>query len=161
MSNTLTPSDVQALFTYDDGVLYWAVKQASKIRIGDPAGSLNKRNGGHVVVINGGHYTRARLCWAWHRGEWPLAHVWHLNRLPADDRIENLIDRSAPNFPDAVKRNRKLPMGVTRTPSGTMRANCKAGHIGTFPTEAEAHEAYLQANTAKYARVNGEAEAGA
>ena len=38
----LTQKDVQSLFDYRDGNLYWLVRPSNNVQIGDMAGSLRK-----------------------------------------------------------------------------------------------------------------------
>ena len=49
----ITQQQIQELLLYDKGKLYWRIKWARKINIGDEAGTLRKTDGYRQIMING------------------------------------------------------------------------------------------------------------
>lgn len=82
--------DARQLFTYRNGVLYWAVARGGRIKAGTEAGTKHKS--GYVqIYYKGKSYQRARLVWAMHNGCVPDGFdIDHINAMRHDDRIENL-----------------------------------------------------------------------
>lgn len=85
------------IFTYSQGRLYWlkdqrAGRNGNKVNAiaGSEAGAINER-GYFVVTVGGKKYLRHRIVWEMHHGKIPDGmEVDHDNRIPGDDRIENL-----------------------------------------------------------------------
>ena len=103
MSKRLTPADVRDLFSYKNGVLYWLIKPAQNVRIGAPAGTPgNVGHRGHAIRYQGHTYQRTLLVWAWHRGEWPVGNVRHVDGDSQNDAIDNLRDETDPEFLQAT-----------------------------------------------------------
>jgi hypothetical protein len=83
----LTQERVRELFDYIDGHLVWQISRGG-VNVGDIAGSVSH---GYVQVkINNVNYRAHRLIWLWHYGYLPENDIDHLNRIRADNRIENL-----------------------------------------------------------------------
>jgi len=79
--------DLQDLFQYKDGHLYWK-KNRSNVKAGQKAG--NQREDGYIDVGLYGRLIREhRLVWIWHFGEAP-EFLDHINGIRNDNRIENL-----------------------------------------------------------------------
>jgi hypothetical protein len=137
------------LFDYDQGALIWR-RCGLRVKPGTVAG--NRQANLHVIAIRGNLYTRGRLVWAWHYGEFPKYRLKHLNHDPHDDRIENLADLPAVEWRVARKeRMRTLPTGVSRNSRGKRYEASVAGvHLGSFKSIDEAHAAYKAAHAAKY-----------
>jgi len=97
MNNPLTPEDVRRIFDYEDGRLIWREDRGPRARAGQVAGHLRDGRGmpTHVMTVNAAKTTRARLVWAWHKGQWPKRLLTHMNGNTTDDHMENLSD-SAP-----------------------------------------------------------------
>ena len=71
---------------------------------GEIAGSLNDQ-GYWLIVVDGRRYRAHHLAWLYVHGEWPDISIDHINRLTADNRIENLrIATLSEN-----QQNRKVP----------------------------------------------------
>ena len=103
MSKRLTPAEVRYLFSYANGVLYWLVRPSQNVRIGAPAGTPgNVGHRGHAIRYQGCTYQRTLLVWAWHRGEWPVGNVRHVDGDSQNDAIDNLRDETDPEFLQAT-----------------------------------------------------------
>jgi hypothetical protein len=143
-----------ALFRYEKetGFLFW--KKQYKCR------KLHKRIGnvqpsGHLLLcmgFNGKKYNFFvhRVVWLMHHGVWPHPFIDHINCKPDDNRIENLrIATTKQNSNNRGKSKKEGFKGVyVLTPGKTFRVRAKVDgkqkHIGTFKTELEAHEAYIE-----------------
>jgi hypothetical protein len=81
---------VRELFDYDPatGDLIWKIKPAKKIIVGSVVGCIN--HGYKQVKFDNKIYRLHRVIWLWHYGEWPENEIDHINRIPLDNRIENL-----------------------------------------------------------------------
>lgn len=88
MTIKLTQKYVRSLFDYKDGNLYWKVRKAYRIKIGDLAGYVNI-TGYQEVIIDGKSYKAHRLIFLYHHGYLPkfLDHI-DCNKLNND--INNL-----------------------------------------------------------------------
>ena len=78
----LTQDLVKELFDYRDGFLYWKIRPANRVQIGDRAASLSRRKKGNkwVVIIRNKNYLCSRIIFLWHHGYLPLM-VDHENRI--------------------------------------------------------------------------------
>ena len=87
----VTTDFVRELFDYDGENLRWKNKShpCSHCKIGSVAGYLNY-DGYRHIRIRGKIYKAHRLVWLWHHGTWPNPEADHINRIPSDNRIENL-----------------------------------------------------------------------
>lgn len=85
-----TPSLIQSIFQYKDGVLYWNADISRKAKKGAVAGSTKTSVHGYcVITYKRKHYKRSRLVFLMHNGYLPDS-VDHINGCKSDDRIENL-----------------------------------------------------------------------
>lgn len=153
MSKPLTPADVRRLFDYSEGLLLWRERAGARVQAGAPAGHHHAGIGAQVITIAGKKYTRARLVWAWHYGQWPKGHAWHCNRDSLDDRIENLADLSPIEFRLAQREGKAWPAGTTRVPGG-WQAQLHDKYLGTFDTAEEAHEVFKEAHAARHGQAS-------
>lgn len=118
------------------------------------------RPDGYVqVMIEGKLFLAHRLAWLYVYGELPKNNIDHINGIKNDNRIENLRDVKQRINVENSKRARKSSvssnkLGVSFANKGSnidkpFRARIvvdhKEIHLGTFPNEDEAHEAYLVA----------------
>lgn len=104
---------VRVLFDYEDGELYWRKGLcAPRLSLRTPAGTFGQARGQGVISYDGAKYSRARVVWAWHYGEWPAGYLRHLNGKSADDRIENLMPmafhNAAPFMAKALIKDRGI-----------------------------------------------------
>lgn len=108
---------------------------------GSPHGS-----GYLVICVEQTNYRAHRLAWLHVKGAWPLRTIDHKNRLKADNRFDNLRDRSQ------RLNNQNRDGGVERreTKGGT-RWRARISHfgrlvtVGTFDSEAAAEAARVDA----------------
>jgi hypothetical protein len=138
---------LQELFDYKDGQLITKFNRPSNPK-GMAIGCIDKTTGYVRTMVQGTNYRCHRLIWNWHNGDIPQGLVIdHINCNKADNRIENLrlvtlsenqFNRKNNNkgyFWDKSKSKYKARIGF----------NNKIKHIGSFHTEQEAHQAYLNA----------------
>jgi hypothetical protein len=154
-ANTLTQAQVQNLFDYKDGNLYWkTITGNGSVKVGDKAGSL-KKNGRVVVSISNHVYFLHRIIFFYHHGYFPQM-IDHINRDPLDNRIENLRECTwAENNRNRAKIKTRTSQfkGVSwssrlhRWEVG-IKVNGKSIRIGHSKNEHEAAEMYN--NSAKY-----------
>ena len=142
------------MFTVDFtlGKLFWKVKSANRIKIGDFAGT--KRPCGHLFVqLDNRAIAVHRIVWAMQHGQWPDGLIDHINQNPTDNRPENLrlstkgqnranISKTFKNnkcgFTGVVLRRKKYVAFITK--------DKKQKYLGSFNTAEEAHQAYIAAH---------------
>ena len=86
----LTQEYLHTLFDYKDGELYWKVRPANCIHIGDKAGCLDTNNY-YKIGINRKFYGNHRLIFAMHHNYFPRQ-IDHIDRNTKNNKIENLRD---------------------------------------------------------------------
>lgn len=147
----LTQELVKELFDYRDGFLYWKIRPANGVQIGDRAASLSRRPKGnkYVVIIKRVNFLCSRVIFLWHKGYLPLM-VDHENRITTDDRIENMREASrSQNMYNktSAKNSTSKYLGVYYEKSSgkwvaSIRGSGKKIHIGYFISEEKAALAY-------------------
>jgi predicted metal-dependent phosphoesterase TrpH len=101
----LTQDYLHTLFDYKDGELYWKVRLANCIQIGDKAGCLDA-NGYYRIRINKRLYGVHRLIFAMHHGYFPRQ-IDHIDRNTKNNKIKNLREaNSAQNMWNTLKNHR-------------------------------------------------------
>lgn len=100
-----------AQLDYRDGVLYWKTRAQGRT-LGKPAGCVDKK--GYVrLTIFGEMYFAHRLVWLMFKGGWPVGQLDHINRKPADNRIENLRESNTrDNNLNKKQSERVLPHNI-------------------------------------------------
>ena len=83
----LTKEYLQSIFDYKDGRLFWKVKKAQRLNVGDEAGCLDKRY--LTTGLNGKVYRNHRLIFLMHHGYLPKE-IDHKDNDQLNNRIENL-----------------------------------------------------------------------
>lgn len=85
----ITQELVKSIFDYKDGILYWKIKAANCVKIGEIAGRLNINKSGNrwQVTIKAKQFYRSRIIFLWHKGWLPI-NVDHENHIKIDDRIK-------------------------------------------------------------------------
>jgi hypothetical protein len=105
------------------------------------------------VLIAGKRYSEHRLVWLWFNGEFPDGDLDHINRNPADNRIENLriVTRSQNKQNSGLYKNNTSGFkGVCLAGKwGTWKASIaidrKRYYLGSFETKELAYQRYLEA----------------
>lgn len=145
------------IFEYKDGAIYWKIRPANRMRVGDFAGTKNK---GYIQVNckartgDNKIYPAHRIIWEMHNGPIPPGmDIDHINGVRDDNRIENLRCVT----PADNSRNRKVGtnnesgfLGVAWYKPGSkwvarISKNGKWSHIGYFDDLDDAINARQQA----------------
>lgn len=115
MTNIVTFEQVCRLFRYDPqtGKLFWRVKVAQRIHVGNEAGSIHKATGYRKIKINHDSHQAHRIIWLMVYGSFPDFEIDHINGIRDDNRLINL--RSVTHAMNC--RNRGMQSNNT---SGTM-----------------------------------------
>lgn len=82
------------MYNPDTGVIYWGKSPSKKIKAGQIAGGAKDKDGYLNIKFKGKLYKAHRLAWFLYYTEWPKQEIDHINRIPDDNRIENLRDVS-------------------------------------------------------------------
>lgn len=85
----ITQEKLKEIFEYKDGGLYWKIKPAARVNIGDRFGAFNKRDGYRTGAVFKKAYREHRLIFLYHHGYIPEV-LDHINGKRDDNRIENL-----------------------------------------------------------------------
>jgi hypothetical protein len=148
----ITQEEVKELLDYnpDTGVFTWKVRRGGSVSVGDIAGTLHHTS--YLLIgIKGKIYSAHRLAWLYMTGNWPKQDIDHINGNRVDNRFDNLRDVSSrENSSNTYKhRNGKL-VGCSyhrchKKWMAQIVINGENIGLGFFPTEQEAHQAYLTA----------------
>jgi hypothetical protein len=149
----LTQERLKELLSYDPetGLFTWLVTRG-----GAQAGKVvtHKEGSGYIqFTIDGKNYRACRLAFLYMTGEWPKAHVDHIDRDVANDRWLNLRDatRSQNKANSGVYSNNFLGVKGVNKPSigkkyrARIQVDSKPKHLGYFDTPELARAAYLDA----------------
>lgn len=153
-SVSLTQQRLQELFAYDPetGLLTRKVRVGSRGPIGQVVGS--SVGAGYLAVsIYYEKFILHRLIWLYVYGDWPQHDIDHINGIKTDNRLANLrhVTRSENQHNmRSRKNNTSSVVGVRRSASkngwrARITVNSKEIHIGSYPTSAQAAEAYRAA----------------
>ena len=150
-NSSITQQRLHELFKYCDGKLFWKVRQAACIYIGDEAGSVNKK-GYRRVMIKNKSYAMHRLIFMMHYGYLPKQ-VDHIDRNKLNNRIENLRPAThGQNRQNATisKNNTSGVKGINWQKrdnkwQARVMLNKKSYQIGYFETLEEAKKAVEKA----------------
>lgn len=148
-TNVLTKTQINELFIYSEGNLYWRKSPSNSVDTKKPAGSLKSDGTGYVrVTYKRKQYQLHNLIWVLHNGYiLDSFYVDHIDNDPSNNRIENLqlltltenlrkrVRVSSPKGGVYFRRERRNPWQAKINYKG------KAIHIGSFSTEQEAYEA--------------------
>ena len=92
MTNSVTFEQACRLFRYDPqtGKLFWRVKAAHCVHVGDESGSVHKASGYRQIKINNISYKAHRIIWLIVYGSFPDFEIDHINGIRNDNRLINL-----------------------------------------------------------------------
>ena len=133
-------------FSYDPdtGVVSQIKRRSNRQTLGPITRTTN--HGYYVVTFQYRGLLAHRIAWKLHTGEEPPELIDHVNRDRTDNRWKNLrVSTAADNCANSTLRHRGRYMkGVfKRRESGGWTAMSNSRFIGTFPTELEAHLAFV------------------
>lgn len=159
VDSILTQEDVNELFEYRDGELYWKIdiyfgrnNSIHKIKIGDKAGCISyegkKKYPMKKLGYSGKYYATARIIFLMFNGYLP-EYVVYKDGNSLNTKIENLIEAntSQQQYRRANKTKYKGISFYKRTNKYMARIikNRKLVTLGYYDTPEEAHKAYLEA----------------
>ena len=105
-----TKEQLDELFEYRDGGIYWRKSGSTLAPAGSKAGCVNGR--GYLVVgLNYKKYLVHRLVWVMH-GNDPVAVIDHINGDTTDNRIENLRASTHTENMCNARRSKRNTSGV-------------------------------------------------
>ncbi|QGZ15006.1 HNH endonuclease [Salmonella phage LPSTLL] len=101
------------VFEYRDGQLYWKIRPANRVKVGDIAGSKN--NKGYLLFdFKGKKHPAHRVIWEMHYGTIPDGmEIDHINHIRDDNRIENLRLASHAENTRNMSKHKYNTSGVT------------------------------------------------
>jgi hypothetical protein len=152
----MTQSQLQELFYYKDGHLYW-INDNKYISLKDKrVGSIDNsaRSGYIIATVQGKKFKEHRLVWIFHNGAIPSdLQIDHINGTRTDNNIDNLRMVTAKEN----SWNRTTAKGYTwekssKTYRVKLRVNGKDIHIGRYGSKLDAKCAYLEAKE-KYHKI--------
>lgn len=146
--------EIRRLFDYNSDSGKFTRKAGSYCRAPRDVGYVH--HSGYAFVTMPGTQKRIaahRLAWFWYSGKWPPEDIDHINGVRSDNRIANLrlATRSDNCRNMKARRNKRGALiGCSfHAASGKWAARIRYGGkdrwLGVYPTEEEAHKAYLKA----------------
>lgn len=147
--------ELRNIFNYVDGFLYWKIKPAACVAVGDLAGTEKGANGYVRVKYKKSIYLAHRIIWIWHGNNLNEGlEIDHINKNKKDNRIENL--RQVTRAKNLENKNGKM---ICYCPSVKSKKKWKAYtkqnstaqqiHLGYYETKEKALEA-LKNNERRY-----------
>lgn len=154
VKSTLTQAEVNRLFEYRDGELYWKVNRSKRIKKGDKAGYCTGRQTGKqkFVGIKGKGYPCGRIIFLMFHGYLP-ERVSFIDTNPLNTRIENLREANPSQVACYAKKQKNNTSGYkgvyfhknTNKYAAQIIKTGKSHFLGIFATPKEAHKAYCKA----------------
>ena len=151
----LTAERIREVLRYDPetGAFTWIKSTGTRMKPGQPAGSLSKTNGYITLGLDGKRLRAHRIAWLYVYGRSPAGHIDHINGDTADNRLCNLREATrTQNLANSkrYKNNKSGLKGVHWHPQSgkwrvQVRLNRRNNHVGLFADKHEAHRAYLDA----------------
>jgi hypothetical protein len=151
---------VREVLDYDPatGRFTWLVNRPQRVKVGDPAGYLDKSQGRYRIGVDRRFYRASRLAVLWMTGEWPQGEVDHKNANTMDDAWHNLrvATRSENQHNRGVRKDTTTGFKGVRFQRSAHGNRCgyyvaqigvggKRVYIGSFKTAEEAAAAYAKA----------------
>lgn len=104
----LTQEKLKELLHYDPetGIFIWLERTSKKIRVGDTAGCINKKNGYRYIRIQGTLYLAHRLAWMYITGSFPDFQIDHEDHVRTRNVFNNL--RNATNKSNGLNQSLSL-----------------------------------------------------
>lgn len=147
----LTQERVRELFDYDPdtGVLIWIKKsapQANTVKVGMPAGCVNKLSGYIDILHNRTTYKAHRIIYLYMTGMFPNTCIDHINGIKTDNRWVNLREASITENNRNKCINRNNTSGTTgvyfrknrNTWVAEISSNSKMIRLGSFKDKHDA-----------------------
>ena len=144
----ISQKELQELFDYKDGNLYWKINLRNGIQIGKKAGCLHHT--GYIIInINGKKHLAHRLIYSYFNGEIPdELQIDHINHDPSDNSYENLrLATNRQNCQNGIlrKNNTSGVKGISwHKQHEKWQVRCylneKRKHLGYFDNKEEAEE---------------------
>lgn len=154
VKSKLTQAEVNRLFEYRDGELYWKVNRSKRIKKGDKAGYCTGRQTGKqkFVGIKGKGYPCGRIIFLMFHGYLP-ERVSFIDTNPLNTRIENLREANPSQVACYAKKQKNNTSGYkgvyfhknTNKYAAQIIKKGKSHFLGIFATPKEAHKAYCKA----------------
>jgi hypothetical protein len=150
-TSDLTCERLRELFSYDEeSGLFRRRECADRSESGKIASG--KVRSGHIKFrVAGRKYYAHRLAFLYMNGVWPSVHIDHKDGDPSNNAWRNLREAFGNINQQNLRRARAgkgTPIGVHKHGSKFQACICVdlvRHHLGTFKTEKEAHDAYIEA----------------
>src|SRR5258706_14634699 len=133
-------------YNKETGHFSWKKVKSKRVKVGDRAGT--EHHGYRYITLNDKSYSENRLAWFYILGEWPKGIIDHKNLDRADNRWENLWERtdSQNQHNTTAQLNNKLGFqGVIRQGKkyrARININGVRYRLGDFETPEQAATAY-------------------
>lgn len=139
----LTKDELNELFRYAEGELFWKKSRSGIKDINKPAGYVRDHKY-RYIQIKGRSYLAHRLIWVWHGKDLP-EELDHINGDKSDNRLENL--RPASRVENLLNFGSKGGTSKFRgvyleSYSGKWRAEFRRKFLGRFEKEEDAAKAW-------------------
>jgi hypothetical protein len=134
-------------YDYDSGLLFWENPESNQVKKGRAAGTKTV-NGYLAVKIGTTRVFVHRIAWVFKFGKWPDALIDHIDGNKTNNKIENLRETNHRfNQHNRLRHRKGLLPGAYRQNKkwgARIQIDGKDHYLGTFETQQEAHEAYLE-----------------
>jgi hypothetical protein len=144
--NAIEQDLVRELFKYRDGKLFWREYRSNRALKDSKAGSHYKIENYINISINKTRYKAHRLIWIYHHGKIGDFQIDHINGNRIDNRIENLrLVTHQENHFNQTKAKGYTWNKINKNWRAQININGTHYNLGSFNTEEEARQAYLEA----------------